>query len=130
MLLPILTFFLKVNIVSDPTSVSGPTSSNISSALAAPTSTSTSVYGSSTSTPVGGGVAFNDRPFMFVADDGNGCDTPRTTVELKYPDPGPEVVHGDGLFRLDLPLGGCSPEQQVAKQQYNGETGNDGHIGP
>lgn len=94
------------------------------------TSTSKAVYSSSTSTAMGNEIAFNDRPFMFLADDGNGCDTPHTVAELKYPAPGPEVVQGDGMYRLDFPLGGCSPEQQLAKQEYNGETGNDGHMGP
>lgn len=64
---------------------------------------------------------------MFVADDGNDCLTPHTTAELKYPDPGPEVVLGDGVYPLELPTGACSQTEMLAKQGYNGASGNDGH---
>lgn len=56
----------------------------------------------------GDGVAFNDRPLMFIADISNGCETPRTTAELKYPQPGPDVVMGDGVYPLEGPTGNCS----------------------
>ncbi|CAK4032955.1 Hypothetical predicted protein [Lecanosticta acicola] len=74
-------------------------------------------------------VAFNSRPLMFVADNGNDCLTPHTTAELKYPDPGPDVVTGDGAYPLEPPTGACTPEEQLAKQAYDGNTGNDGHMG-
>ncbi|KAK1814652.1 hypothetical protein LTR12_010957 [Friedmanniomyces endolithicus] len=69
-------------------------------------------------------VAYFDRPEMLVADDGNGCLTPHTTAELKYPAPGPEVVVGDGAYPLQLPYGTCGG---VGEQAYRGETGEDGH---
>lgn len=69
-------------------------------------------------------VAFDERPEMFVADDGNGCLTPHTTAELKYPQPGPDVVLGDGVYPLELPTGNCSG---VGEQAYHGATGNAGH---
>lgn len=69
-------------------------------------------------------VAFADRPLMLVADDGNGCLTPKSTAEVKYADPGPDVVMGDGLYPLELPSGNCSG---VGTQGYDGSTGNDGH---
>lgn len=72
-------------------------------------------------------VAFQDRPLMFVADDGNDCLTPHTTAELKYPFPGPDVVQGDGAYPLETPSGECGPLQMLLKQGYNGTTGNDGH---
>ncbi|KAF2164555.1 lytic polysaccharide monooxygenase [Zasmidium cellare ATCC 36951] len=75
-----------------------------------------------------GFVAFNDRPLMFVADDGNECLTPHTTAELKYPHPGPDVVQGDGAYPLELPSGKCAPSQMLLKQGYNGANGNDGHA--
>ncbi len=49
------------------------------------------------------GVAFHDRPLMLFADIGNGCLSPLTTAELKYPHPGPDVVQGDGEYPLELP---------------------------
>lgn len=73
-------------------------------------------------------VAFNDRPLMFVADDGNECLTPHTTAELKYPHPGPDIVQGDGAYPLELPSGQCAPSQMLLKQGYNGADGNDGHT--
>ncbi|EMC92258.1 hypothetical protein BAUCODRAFT_283706 [Baudoinia panamericana UAMH 10762] len=69
-------------------------------------------------------VAFASRPEMFVADDVNGCVTPHTTAELRYPFPGPEVVTGDGAYPLQLPTGNCGG---VGVQAYHGETGEDGH---
>lgn len=71
-----------------------------------------------------GFVAYTDRPLMLVADDGNGCLTPKSTAEVKYPDPGPDVVLGDGLYPLKLPSGSCSG---VGTQAYDGRAGNDGH---
>ena len=50
-----------------------------------------------------GAVVFADRPGMLFADIGNGCLTPRTSAELKYPNPGPEVFEGDGEYPLELP---------------------------
>jgi hypothetical protein len=52
-------------------------------------------------------VPFNSRPEMFVADVHNGCLTPNRTAELKYPNPGPDIVEGDGDYPLALPLGTC-----------------------
>lgn len=52
-------------------------------------------------------VAFARRPQMLVADTGNGCRSPKKTAELKYPDPGPDVVAGDGEYPLELPTGEC-----------------------
>ncbi|KAK5128823.1 hypothetical protein LTR85_000156 [Meristemomyces frigidus] len=69
-------------------------------------------------------VAYTDRPLMLVADDGNGCLTPKSTAEVKYPDPGPDVVLGDGLYPLELPSGNCSG---TGTQAYDGSAGNDGH---
>ncbi|KAK4896235.1 hypothetical protein LTR27_005757 [Elasticomyces elasticus] len=69
-------------------------------------------------------VAYHNRPEMLVADDGNGCLTPHTTAELKYPQPGPDVVAGDGEYPLELPYGTCD---SVGEQAYHGETGEDGH---
>ena len=61
---------------------------------------------------------------MLIADDGNGCLTPKTTAELKYPHPGPEVVPGDGDYPLELPSGNCSGP---GEQAYHGQYGNDGN---
>jgi hypothetical protein len=52
-------------------------------------------------------LPFYARPTMFVADDGKGCLTPRTDAELKFPEPGAEVVTGDGEYPLRLPEGHC-----------------------
>ncbi|KAI9741409.1 MAG: hypothetical protein M1835_003110 [Candelina submexicana] len=49
-------------------------------------------------------VPFSKRPGILVADIGNGCLTARTTAEVKYPNPGPDVVQGDGEYPLSLPL--------------------------
>ena len=72
-------------------------------------------------------IAFSDRPLMLVADNGNGCKTPRSTAELKFPDPGPDVVAGDGAYPLALPVGNCDASDMLLTQSYNGATGNDGH---
>ncbi|WPH03535.1 Hypothetical protein R9X50_00641500 [Acrodontium crateriforme] len=72
-------------------------------------------------------VAWLDRPEMLVADDGNGCLTPHPTAELKYPNPGPDVVSGDGVYPLVLPSGNCAG---VGHQAYDGSTGEDGHGVP
>lgn len=52
-------------------------------------------------------VAFNERPGFLVADIDNGCTTPKTKAEVKYPDPGPDVEKGDGEYPLELPSGKC-----------------------
>jgi hypothetical protein len=52
-------------------------------------------------------VAFSSRPVMLFADVNNGCLSPKTTAELKYPNPGPDVVEGDGEYPLQLPTGTC-----------------------
>ncbi|SMY22286.1 unnamed protein product [Zymoseptoria tritici ST99CH_1A5] len=65
-------------------------------------------------------VAFADRPLMFVADNGNDCKTPKNTGELMFPDPGPDVVRGDGVYPLELPTGECSASGMLAKQAYTG----------
>jgi hypothetical protein len=49
-------------------------------------------------------IPFSERPGMLIADNGNGCLTPLTTAEVKYPNPGPDVVEGDGEYQLELPL--------------------------
>ena len=72
-------------------------------------------------------IVFDACPIMLIADDGNGCETPHTTAELKYPDPGPDVVPGDGAYPLELPNGNCG---RVGRQAYHGETGEDGHPQP
>ncbi|KAK3671031.1 hypothetical protein LTR78_009149 [Recurvomyces mirabilis] len=75
-------------------------------------------------------IPFSSRPEMFIADDGNGCSTPHTTAELKYPLPGPDVVMGDGEYPLALPSGNCSAGNEVGMQGYGGEMGEDGHATP
>ncbi|KAK2751091.1 hypothetical protein FQN57_000166 [Myotisia sp. PD_48] len=49
-------------------------------------------------------VAFQDRPSFLVANIGNGCQTPRNPVEVRYPNPGPNVVTGDGANPLGDPF--------------------------
>lgn len=51
--------------------------------------------------------SFSYRPTMLVADNGNGCLTPKTNAELKFPDPGPDIVRLDGEYPLALPSGTC-----------------------
>jgi hypothetical protein len=53
-------------------------------------------------------VPFNKRPLMLFADVKNGCLSPLTNAELKYPNPGPNVVEGDGEYPLQLPTGNCT----------------------
>jgi hypothetical protein len=53
-------------------------------------------------------MAFHDRPLMLVADVGNDCHTPHTVAEVKFPNPGPDVVTGDGMYPLQYPTGYCS----------------------
>jgi hypothetical protein len=65
-------------------------------------------------------VAFSDRPLMFVADNGNDCITPKHTAELKFPNPGPNVVKSDGLYPLQLPSGECGVSDMLARQSYDG----------
>lgn len=52
-------------------------------------------------------AAFNERPSMFFGDTDDGCESPLTSAELKYPNPGPDVVPGDGVYPLALPQGEC-----------------------
>jgi hypothetical protein len=52
-------------------------------------------------------IPFNQRPLMLISDIGNGCSSPKTTAELKYPNPGPDVMEGDGEYPLQLPAGSC-----------------------
>lgn len=52
-------------------------------------------------------VPYNQRPGPLVADikdPDNGCWTVKTTAEVKYPNPGPDVVPGDGVYPLALPM--------------------------
>ncbi|QSS54869.1 endoglucanase [Histoplasma capsulatum var. duboisii H88] len=56
---------------------------------------------SATTTPPA--VPFNDRPSFLFANIDNGCQTPMTNFEVKYPNPGPDVVQGDGEYELKLP---------------------------
>jgi len=56
-------------------------------------------------------VPFNERPYMLVANSmafGNSCYTPHTDWEVKYPNPGPDVVPSDGSYPLMLPMGNCT----------------------
>jgi hypothetical protein len=56
-------------------------------------------------------IPFNERPYMLVADSmafGNSCYTPLTNWEVKYPNPGPDVVSSDGVYPLMLPTGNCT----------------------
>ena len=74
-----------------------------------------------------GVVAFEDRPVMLVTDTGNGCSSPHTTAELKYPDPGPDVVTGDGAYPLALPspAAKCSTQMSIRDVEhavYSGKT--------
>jgi len=48
-------------------------------------------------------VPYQQRPGFLIADTGNGCETPHTTAEVKFPNPGPDVVVGDGAYPLVLP---------------------------
>lgn len=48
-------------------------------------------------------VSYASRPQMLFADIDNGCESVKTTAELKYPNPGPDVVQGDGVYPLALP---------------------------
>lgn len=53
-------------------------------------------------------VAFSERPDMLMLDfTGTGCQSVRDKAELKYPNPGPEVVDGDGEYPLAPPTGSC-----------------------
>ncbi|PIA95054.1 hypothetical protein CB0940_08152 [Cercospora beticola] len=70
-------------------------------------------------------MPFDARPLMFVADNGNDCETPHSTAELKFPEPGPEVVVGDGVYPLELPKGACGQKEMLAKQGYYVESRGD-----
>ncbi|KAG0644206.1 hypothetical protein HOY80DRAFT_1013710 [Tuber brumale] len=58
-------------------------------------------------TITGGGAGISNLPEVLVSNIGNGCLSPLTTAELKYPDPGPVVELGDGEYPLVLPSGNC-----------------------
>lgn len=52
-------------------------------------------------------VPYSKRPGPLIADipdPDNGCWTPKETAEVKYPNPGPDVVQGDGVYPLALPM--------------------------
>jgi hypothetical protein len=53
-------------------------------------------------------VAFLTRPSMLFAIAANGCNSPKTIAELKYPNPGPTLVEGDGDYPVELPSGNCA----------------------
>jgi hypothetical protein len=56
--------------------------------------------------PSGGGtVPYSSRPGMLFSDIGNGCSSPKSSAELRYPNPGPDVQPGDGAYPLALPTG-------------------------
>ena len=48
-------------------------------------------------------VPYDQLPGPLIADTGNGCETPLTTAEVQYPNPGPDIVPGDGVYPLALP---------------------------
>ncbi|MCJ1375095.1 hypothetical protein MMC20_006329 [Loxospora ochrophaea] len=48
-------------------------------------------------------ISYDQRPPLLIADADNGCETPQTTAEVKYPNPGPDVDPGDGVYPLALP---------------------------
>ena len=48
-------------------------------------------------------IPYHSRPGFLVANLGNGCETARSLSEVKYPNPGPDVVEGDGVYPLELP---------------------------
>ncbi|EZF35364.1 hypothetical protein H101_01100 [Trichophyton interdigitale H6] len=48
-------------------------------------------------------VPFDQLPDFLVANTNNGCKTPRTNAEVKYPNPGPDVAKGDGAYPLEHP---------------------------
>ena len=48
-------------------------------------------------------MPYHERPAMLVANTGTGCLTPKTTAEVKFPHPGPDVVVGDGEYGLEHP---------------------------
>ena len=48
-------------------------------------------------------VPYHERPGFLIANLGNGCETARTMSEVKYPNPGPDVAEGDGMYPLELP---------------------------
>lgn len=54
---------------------------------------------------------------MLASNIGNGCTTPLTTIELKYPNPGLVVELGDGEYPLGLPNGDCGATGPVSPSQ-------------
>lgn len=58
-------------------------------------------------TVTGGGYGIDNLPNILVADINNGCLTPLTTAETKFPHPGEFVEYGDGEYPLELPTGTC-----------------------
>jgi hypothetical protein len=65
-------------------------------------------------------IPFSSRPFMLVADDGNGCLTPSTDAELKFPESGPDAMQGDGGYPLRLPSGNCTGLGHWDRQDRDG----------
>jgi hypothetical protein len=53
----------------------------------------------------GSTMPYSSRPGMLFSDIGNGCASPKSSAELKYPNPGPDVQQGDGAYPLALPTG-------------------------
>jgi len=54
-----------------------------------------------------GSGSLDHLPEMLVANVNNGCTTPRTTAEVAFPNPGPDVESGDGAYPLVEPQGNC-----------------------
>ncbi|KZF24053.1 lytic polysaccharide monooxygenase [Xylona heveae TC161] len=48
-------------------------------------------------------VPYSQRPGLLIADTGNGCWSPKTTAEVLYPNPGPDVIEGDNVYTLEKP---------------------------
>ncbi|KAF2143348.1 lytic polysaccharide monooxygenase [Aplosporella prunicola CBS 121167] len=54
-------------------------------------------------------VSWDARPKMLIPNPvWHDCSLPKTDAELQFPDPGPEVIKGDGEYPLALPETGCS----------------------
>jgi hypothetical protein len=51
-------------------------------------------------------VPFNELPGLLVAnveEVDNGCTSPPGRAEVRFPNPGPNVVEGDGAYPLEFP---------------------------
>ncbi|KAL2220551.1 endoglucanase [Thermoascus aurantiacus ATCC 26904] len=88
--------------VCSPVTITSSSNSTVSPAGASPASSSASAPPGSSAPPH---VAFADRPSFLFADLDNGCRTPNGNAEVKFPNPGPDVVQGDGAYPLALPTG-------------------------